>query len=120
MGANDVANAFGTSVGAKILTIKQACIVAAIFDVAGSLTLGSGVTSTIASKIIDVSIYDNAPGLFMVGMLSASLGATTCVGVATKLGYDDFSVGMWVSSCHTLMCENYIMRVYVCGFSVGM
>lgn len=86
MGANDVANAFGTSVGAGILTINQACIIASIFDVTGSLTLGAGVSSTIASKIIDVSIYESQPGLYMVGMLSASLGAMTCVGIATKLG----------------------------------
>eukprot|EP00041_Stephanoeca_diplocostata_P024062 m.602481 g.602481 ORF g.602481 m.602481 type:complete len:597 (-) comp22444_c0_seq1:8-1798(-) len=86
MGANDVANAFGTSVGAGILTINQACIIASIFDVTGSLTLGAGVSSTIASKIIDVSIYESQPGLYMVGMLSASLGAMACVGVATKLG----------------------------------
>jgi sodium-dependent phosphate transporter len=63
MGANDVANAFGTTVGAKILTMKQALVVAAVFDVAGSMTLGVGVAKTIASKIIDVSIYEDEPAL---------------------------------------------------------
>eukprot|EP00040_Diaphanoeca_grandis_P000385 m.15270 g.15270 ORF g.15270 m.15270 type:complete len:510 (-) comp10504_c0_seq1:286-1815(-) len=86
MGANDVANSFGSSVGAGILTLKQACIVASIFDVMGSLTLGGGVSSTIATKIIDVNIYHDEPGLYMLGMLCASVGACSCVAIATRLG----------------------------------
>jgi len=86
MGANDVANSFGTTVGAGILSMKQALIVASIFDVFGSCTLGVGVAKTIASKIIDVSIYDDMPALYALGMFCASVGAACCVGVATKVG----------------------------------
>jgi sodium-dependent phosphate transporter len=62
MGANDIANAFGTSVGAGVLTVRQACLIAAIFDVIGALTLGTRVSKTIASKIIKVDIYEDEPG----------------------------------------------------------
>jgi len=70
MGSNDVANSFGTVVGAKVLTLRSALVVASIFDVAGSLTLGVGVAKTVASKIVRVEIYEDNPGKFMVGMLS--------------------------------------------------
>lgn len=86
MGANDVANAFGSSVGAGVFGITEACVIASIFDVAGSLTLGAGVSSTVATKIIDVQIYRDEPGLFMLGMMSASIGAMLCVGGATRMG----------------------------------
>lgn len=66
--------------------MKQALIVASIFDVTGSCTLGVGVAKTIASKIIDVSIYDDEPALYALGMFSASVGAACCVGTATKMG----------------------------------
>lgn len=59
----DVANSFGTSVGAKVLTLRTACIVAAIFDVGGALTLGRSVTTTIASKIIDVEARNKKRGM---------------------------------------------------------
>eukprot|EP00039_Didymoeca_costata_P012746 m.185219 g.185219 ORF g.185219 m.185219 type:complete len:433 (+) comp15567_c0_seq7:221-1519(+) len=86
MGSNDVANSFGTTVGAGILTMRQALVVAAIFDVTGGVTLGVGVANTIASKIIDVDIFADEPGLYALGMLSASLGAGACVATATKFG----------------------------------
>lgn len=69
-----------------MVTLPQALVVASIFDVAGSLSLGVGVASTIASKIVDVDMYADTPQLYMVGMLSASIGATVCVGIATRLG----------------------------------
>ena len=47
VGANDVANAMGTSVGAKAITIKQAIVIAMVFEFAGAYLAGGEVTSTI-------------------------------------------------------------------------
>jgi PiT family inorganic phosphate transporter len=55
IGANDVANAMATSVGSKALTIKQAILVAAVFEFAGAFLAGGQVTSTIRKGIIDAS-----------------------------------------------------------------
>ena len=57
IGANDVANAMGTSVGSKALTIKQAIIIAMVFEFAGAYLAGGEVTSTIRKGIIDAAIY---------------------------------------------------------------
>ncbi|PRW33685.1 2,3-bisphosphoglycerate-independent phosphoglycerate mutase isoform B [Chlorella sorokiniana] len=73
IGANDVANAFGSSVGAKALTMKQAIVVAAICEFGGAVLLGAGVTSTIRSNIANLNDYKNKPDLYMYGMLCALL-----------------------------------------------
>jgi PiT family inorganic phosphate transporter len=57
IGANDVANAMGTSVGSKALTIKQAILIAMIFEFAGAYLAGGEVTSTIRKGIIDASFF---------------------------------------------------------------
>lgn len=61
IGANDVANAMGTSVGSKALTIKQAIIVAMIFEFAGAYLAGGEVTSTIRKGIIDSGYFVDSP-----------------------------------------------------------
>lgn len=83
MGANDVSNAFGTSVGAGVISVRGACIIAAIFDFLGAVLMGQGVASTIRKGIIDVNQFQPAPELLMFGNFCAVVGATAWVGIAT-------------------------------------
>ncbi len=84
MGANDVANAFGTSVGAGVLTVRQACVIAGVFSFTGALALGASVAATIAGSIVNVNDFTTAPAIYMVGMLSALVASALCVGLATR------------------------------------
>lgn len=68
IGANDVANAMGTSVGSKAITLKQAIIIAMIFEFAGAYLAGGEVTSTIRKGIIDVSYFTNIPEYLVLGL----------------------------------------------------
>jgi len=88
VGANDVANAMGTSVGAGAITIKQAIIIAMIFEFAGAWLAGGEVTSTIRSSIIDVEAagFDERPELLVYGMLSSLLAAGIWLLIASKYG----------------------------------
>ncbi|CAN0318406.1 unnamed protein product [Ascophyllum nodosum] len=69
IGANDVANAFATSVGAKALTIKQAVVLAGVFEFLGAVFLGSHVTKTIRKGIADIDCFVDNPGILMYGMM---------------------------------------------------
>jgi len=86
IGANDVANAMGTSVGSKALTLKQAVIVAAFFEFAGAFLVGSHVTNTIRKGMIDPSVFSANPEVLMLGMLSALLAAAVWLQAATHWG----------------------------------
>lgn len=83
IGANDVANSFGTSVGAKTITLWQACIIAAIFEFVGAISLGGQVAKTIAGSITSPSYFQSQPEVFMYGMFCALVSAATMVTVAT-------------------------------------
>jgi len=85
IGANDVANSFATSVGSKALSLRQAVIVAAIFEFGGAMLLGSGVTSTIRKGIAKVDAYTYSPELLMYMMLCAMLSAGLWLALATFL-----------------------------------
>ncbi|MEH6595930.1 MAG: inorganic phosphate transporter [Colwellia polaris] len=96
IGANDVANAMGTSVGSKALTIKQAIIIAMIFEFAGAYLAGGEVTSTIRKGIIDPALFVDIPELLVFGMISALLAAATWLLVASILGWP-------VSTTHSIV-----------------
>ncbi|KAG7668943.1 hypothetical protein KSW81_003955 [Nannochloris sp. 'desiccata'] len=85
IGANDVANAFATSVGAKALTMKQCILVASVCEFGGAVLLGSGVTDTIKSGIAKVSAYTYEPELLMYGMVCALLATGIWLALATFL-----------------------------------
>ncbi len=87
IGGNDVANSFGTSVGAKTLTVKQALMIAAIFELGGAMLAGAAVTDTIRKGIVDISAMDFDPMLFVFVMMGSLLSAGTWLLFATKKGY---------------------------------
>ncbi len=87
IGANDVANAFGTSVGSKALTFKQAVLVAAIFEFAGAILVGAHVTGTIRSGLFDPTLLVGKETTLAIGMLAALLAAALWLQVATYFGY---------------------------------
>lgn len=77
IGANDVANAYATAVGSKALTIKQAVILASVFETGGAILMGSHVSKTIRKGIADYECFEDDPGPLMYGCMSVSL----CVGL---------------------------------------
>lgn len=83
IGANDVANSFGTSVGSKALKLWQACIIAGIFEFLGAMVLGGEVTKTIASDIARTEAFNNNPEIYMYGMLTALTAASIWLLIAT-------------------------------------
>lgn len=74
VGANDVANSFGTAVGSGVVTLRQACILASIFETLGSMLLGAKVGETIRKGIIDVNLYNDTVPVLMAGEVSAMVG----------------------------------------------
>ncbi|MCG9738215.1 inorganic phosphate transporter [Shewanella insulae] len=96
IGANDVANAMGTSVGSNAITIKQAIIIAMIFEFAGAYLAGGEVTSTIRKGIIDSAYFVDSPELLVYGMISALLAAGIWLVAASALGWP-------VSTTHSIV-----------------
>jgi PiT family inorganic phosphate transporter len=86
IGANDVANAMGTSVGSGALTLRQAVVVAAVFEFGGAVLVGGHVTSTIKGGILSPELFSDTPEIFMFGMAAALLGAAIWLLVATMFG----------------------------------
>lgn len=96
IGANDVANAMATSVGSKALTIRQAIVVAAVFEFLGAVLAGGAVTSTIRKEIVDVDLLAGTPELLVFGMLASLLAAGTWLLIASKNGWP-------VSTTHSIV-----------------
>jgi solute carrier family 20 (sodium-dependent phosphate transporter) len=95
-GANDCANSFATSVGSKVLTLKQAIIIASIFEFSGAVLMGSHVTDTVRKKIVSENIFNNDPGALMLGMLCADLSSAIWLTIATYLKWP-------VSTTHSII-----------------
>ncbi|TOQ98720.1 inorganic phosphate transporter [Vibrio parahaemolyticus] len=96
IGANDVANAMGTSVGSKALTVKQAIIIAMIFEFAGAYLAGGEVTDTIRKGVIETSLFASQPDILVFGMMSALLAAGTWLLLASYMGWP-------VSTTHSII-----------------
>ena len=96
IGANDVANAMATSIGSKAITLKQALIIAAIFEFAGAVLAGGQVTSTIRKGIFDASLMTGQPELLVFGMLGSLLAAGTWLFIASNMGWP-------VSTTHSIV-----------------
>lgn len=96
IGANDVANAMGTSVGSGALTVKQAIMIAIVFEFAGAYLAGGEVTSTIRKGILDPSLINDQPDLLVFGMMAALLAAGTWLLIASMQGWP-------VSTTHSIV-----------------
>ena len=96
IGANDVANALGTSVGSGAITVKTAIIIAVIFEFAGAAIAGGNVTRTIRKDIIDPSQIGDRPELIIFGMLAALLAAGCWLAIASQKGWP-------VSTTHSIV-----------------
>ncbi len=96
IGANDVANAMATSVGSKALTIKQAVLIAAVFEFAGAILAGGQVTKTIRKGIVDAELLSGTPELLLYGMLASLLAAGVWLLIASRNGWP-------VSTTHSIV-----------------
>jgi len=86
IGANDVANAFGASVGSGALTLRRAILLAAVFEFLGAFLVGAPVAQTISGGIVPLTAFAFNPKVLALGMLAALLGAAVWLNVATCLG----------------------------------
>ena len=96
IGANDVANAMGTSVGSGALTLKRAVIIAAVLELSGAILAGTHVSETVRKGIVDPAIFAGDGLSFMLGMLAALLAAAVWLQLASFKGWP-------VSTTHTIV-----------------
>ena len=96
IGANDVANAMGTSVGSGSLTFKQAIYIAAIAEFAGAFFVGGHVSDTIRKGMLDPTIFSETPIILVYGMIAALLSAALWLNIASYLAWP-------VSTTHSIV-----------------
>jgi len=96
LGANDVANSIGTSVGSKALTLTQAIIIAGILEFTGAVVFGKQVSATLATKVVNPSLFTDNPQTFLLGMVSVLLACGIWLQIAT-------SKGLPVASSHAVV-----------------
>ena len=87
LGANDVANSMGTSVGSKAVTLKQALIIAGILEFTGAVVFGQEVSAKLATGIIDPALFAQTPQILLVGMVSVLISAGVWLNIATLFGF---------------------------------
>lgn len=110
VGANDVANAMGTSVGSGALTLKRAVILAAILEFSGAFFVGSHVSETVRKGIVDTQSFTNQPMLLVYGMLAAMLAAAAWLQFASYYGWP-------ISTTHSIVGAIIGFGVVVGGVS---
>lgn len=86
LGANDVANSMGTSVGSKAISLTQAIVMAGILEFTGAVIFGQQVAATIATKIVNPSLFVDAPQTFLLGMIAVLLSCGIWLQFATSRG----------------------------------
>ncbi|MFS0514453.1 inorganic phosphate transporter [Nostoc sp. UIC 10607] len=96
LGANDVANAMGTSVGSKAVTLKQAIIIAGVLEFTGAVLFGHEVTETLATKITNPALFAATPQVLVAGMVTVLISCGVWLQIAT-------SRGLPVSSSHAVV-----------------
>jgi len=110
IGANDVANAMGTSVGSGAITVTGAIIIAAVFEFSGAAIAGGNVTTTIRSNIVDLATFADMPGELVLGMLSALFAAGAWLLIASWRGWP-------VSTTHSIVGAIIGFALVSAGFS---
>ncbi|MBW4520312.1 MAG: inorganic phosphate transporter [Scytolyngbya sp. HA4215-MV1] len=96
LGANDVANSMGTSVGSKAISLRQALVIAGILEFTGAVLFGHQVSQTLANQIINPANFAQTPQVMLLGMMSVLLGCGVWMNVATAWGLP-------VSSSHAIV-----------------
>lgn len=96
LGANDVANAMGTSVGSKAVSLKQALIIAGVLEFTGAVLFGDRVSETLATEIVNPALFATQPQLLLIGMMSVLLACGLWLQIATSRGFP-------VSSSHAVV-----------------
>ncbi len=96
LGANDVANSMGTSVGSKAVSLKQALIIAGILEFTGAVCFGGGVSQTLATGLVNLDLFIPQPQTLLLGMVAVLLGCGIWVQIATGFGLP-------VSSSHAIV-----------------
>ena len=110
IGANDVANAMGTSVGSEAISFKQAIIIAGLFEFLGVIIAGGNVTSTIKKGIVSPTLFQDIPEIFVFGMIASLLAASIWLLIATMSGQP-------VSTTHSIVGAIMGFAITSSGFS---
>lgn len=96
IGANDVSNAMGTSVGSGTITVKQAILIAMIFEMAGAYLAGGEVAETIKSGVLQSNMFDGKPDILVLGMMASLFAAGAWLLIASRFGWP-------VSTTHSII-----------------